>query len=259
MQTYNLAELELTDPVCGAATSAKSPDICAYGGAMFHFCSDTCCSIFKADPSHFVAIDAVVLGYYTQPPALTPPGFARLATSPVAVVPAASADKEHKRADSSPLAQAVQGPEGRTENAGIRAWIASWWQTRQERRIAVSTCKELIALYRKISADHPGLGERHRLKLLVMTRNSCDEAAAYEVLKYAQESFAAWPVSRELTLTDVIHYLMVTEFATNHGGEYCMRISIAEEINSLVPNKLSRARKKQPYVVERRMLVRSKG
>ncbi len=257
MQTENLEELELTDPVCGAAISAKSPDSCVHGGAMFYFCSDTCCSIFKADPSHFVAIEAIALGYYTQASDFISSGLSKLATPPITVVPMATENAEHRRVDSPPLAQALQEPECQTENSGIRAWIATWWQTRQERRIAVNTCKELIALYRKILADHPALGERKRFKLLVMARNNCDEAAAYEILKFAQESYASWPVPRELTLTDVIHYLMVTEFATNHGGEYCMRISIADEINFLMPNKLSRARKRQPYVVERRSLSRT--
>lgn len=137
--------------------------------------------------------------------------------------------------------------------------IASWRQTRQENRFVIGVSRELLTLYSKISAKHPECSERERFKLLVMARNHCDEMAAYDVLKFAEGSYAAWPVKRELTLCDVIHYLGVREFSGTSDTEHWMHSNYGTRIKSIIPNVLCRIKLKQEYVAERRGNARYKN
>jgi hypothetical protein len=140
---------------------------------------------------------------------------------------------------------------------GLRCYITAWRQERQVHRHLIVTCKELLTLYVKISAEHPKLCERQLKKLLVMARNNCNEKNAYDVLKIAEESFASWPVERELTLYDVIHYLTVTELTSKYGVDHLAHIDFSSELSSLVPRYLQRAKKKELNLSERRVTLRT--
>ncbi len=139
-----------------------------------------------------------------------------------------------------------------TETSWFRSMIASWRQTRHENRFVIGVSRELLAMYRKISAEHPELNERERFKTLVMTRNNCDEIEAYDILKFAEGSYATWPVKRELTLCDVIHYLGVREFSENSDTEHWLHSNFDTRIKSIIPNVLCRIKLKQECESERR-------
>lgn len=120
----------------------------------------------------------------------------------------------------------------------LRRLIASWLLARTERRHAEHVSDELLTLYRTVSANHPELFGRELYMRMVMARNSCDVIAANSVLDCAEESFAAWPVRRKLTLCDVIHYLSVSEFIAAHGGEPWMHSDIKFVVTSRIPRNL---------------------
>jgi len=136
----------------------------------------------------------------------------------------------------------------------------AWRQARHESRLVNGINRALLELHRKISAEDPQLSERERFNKLVMMRNGCDEIAAYEVLRNAEDSYAAWPLERELTLCDVIHYLTVREFHAKQGDEYSMGVNdeyligvnIAARVKALVPSKLCHTHLKLPHITERR-------
>jgi len=128
--------------------------------------------------------------------------------------------------------------ESQADTGWFRSMIASWRQARQENRFVIGVSRELLTLYRKISAEYPELSERERFKMLVMSRNNCDEMTAYEILKFAEGSYAAWPVKRELTLCDVIHYLGVREFSVKSDTEHWMHSNFSARIKSIIPNVL---------------------
>ncbi len=67
--------------------------------------------------------------------------------------------------------------------------------------------------------------------------------AADAVLDRAEESFAIWPVRRELTLCDVVHYLAVAEFLEAHEDERWMHSNIKLVVASSVPSDLCIFRK----------------
>ena len=221
MGSNNIEETALIDPVCGVLVDASSPYSGVRGGALFYFCSEACRSRFLVDPLNFVVMSM------PEPEAPTP------ALSVVQSVEEPShsimADKAAHEAERKP----EHRPLGR-----LRGLIAVWLLTRSERRHAEHASDELLALYRTVSADHPELSGRELYKRMVMARNGCDATAANNVLDCAEESFAAWPVSRELTLCDVVHYLSVAEFIETHGGEPWMHSNIKFVVTSRIPHNL---------------------
>jgi YHS domain-containing protein len=242
IERSNLDELDLIDPVCGKTISKLTPYSCIHGGAMFFFCSKECHSLFSANPTHFVVIKTPIPSIFE-----IEPGAKELNTSK---------EQDCSAVNSISPPQSERIPEHQNVIRGLYGHITSWMHERQERLHVVATCKELLTLYLKVSADHPKLGKRHLKKLFVMARNNCNEKDAYEVLKFAEESYAAWPVKRELTLCDVIHYLTVTEFTSKYGVERSGHINFGPEIRSLIPGDLCHTQKKEPHLSERRKTLR---
>ena len=220
----------LIDLVCGMPSAATSPHHFAHSGAMFYFCSEACRACFIADPFGFV--DMRVPEH--DAPALVP-------------VPAPTAVREEPTrpvAGEQSARKSGRELEHRLQRGGLRGWIASRLHAWRERLHATRTSRELLALYRAISADHPDLSGRELYKLVVMARTRCDLIAANAVLECAEESFAVWPVRRELTLCDVVHYLAVAEFLAAHEDERWMHSNIKLVVASSVPSDLCILRKK---------------
>jgi hypothetical protein len=135
--------------------------------------------------------------------------------------------------------------------------LKEWLRARQERRIVNEINHELLELYGRITTEHPQLSNRERFNKLVMMRNHCDEDEAYAVLHRAEDNYAAWPIERELTLCDVIHYLSVREYLAEQKDELWVRENISANLKRMVPHKLCQLHMKQPYTSERRKYPRA--
>lgn len=217
----------LIDPICGMIVNASSMHSSVRGGAMFFFCSEACKARFAADPLRVVVIN-------------TPDVSAPVPVQPIADAPEEEAGGSLEATDLQQNADTSIGMFGLEDEHPQPGWfqrlVESWSRTRRERQHAVRTSNELISLYRTISAVHPGLPDREHFKLLVMARNVCDSTVANLVLERAEESFAQWPVTRELTLCDVVHYLTVSEYFAAHEGEPWM--SSDANINLIVQSNI---------------------
>jgi hypothetical protein len=126
----------------------------------------------------------------------------------------------------------------------LRGLFEEWMLAWQERHHTARVSKELLTLYRIVTADHPGLADRELFKLVVMKRTGCDSTVANTILERAEESFAQWPASCELTFCDVVHYLSVTEFLASHQREHWIHNNMASVVASYVPRDLCIARVK---------------
>lgn len=138
----------------------------------------------------------------------------------------------------------------------IKTHYQAWQQARQERHLINTINLELLEMFLQITAAHPELSSREHLNKMVMRYKGCDEVAAYEVMRIAEESYAAWPLERELTLCDVIHYLAVREFQAKQGDEFYAGSNIGASVRAVVPHRYCPVRLKQPYNSERRKSVR---
>ena len=228
----------LIDPICGMPVSASSPHSSVHGGAMFYFCSEPCRARFVADPMRAIVITIpdIPAPVAVQPDTHTP--NEKTAGSLIAPDLQQNAD----------INVCMFGLEDEHPQPGwFQRLVESWSRTRRERQHAVRTSNELLSLYRTVSAVHPDLSDREHLRLLVMARNGCDSTAANLVLDRTEESFAQWPVPRELTLCDLVHYLTVSEYFAAHIGEPWMSsdANINLIIKSHIPHGLRADHKKE--------------
>ena len=122
---------------------------------------------------------------------------------------------------------------------GLRGKIASWLFSWRAGRRATRTCRDLLLLYREVSDDHPELHDRELYRQLIMSRNKCEPTMANEILNYAEESLASWPVPRQLTLCDVVHYMTVCELVGSPEGDHRVHSSIHHLVVSRISKGLS--------------------
>jgi len=220
----------LIDPVCGVEVNATSPHNCAHGGAMIFFCSDGCREHFKADPLNFVNIsmpeqDGLTLSLDPELTEVSEELERPVVVEQINKISSVEVEKQLNRG---------------VFRGVMASWLLSW---RQGRHVS-HTSRELLALYRSVSAVHQKLAGRELYKQVIMERNSCDSTAAEAVLDCAEESFSEWPVRRELTLCDVVHYLTIIEFLALHDGDHWLRSDTRLLVASRIPRNLCFLRKK---------------
>ena len=107
----------------------------------------------------------------------------------------------------------------------------------REGRHAAEVSRELLKLYWIVTASHPGLPRREIYRHIVMARTGADADDAEKVLVRAEESFAAWPAERDLTFSDVVHYLAVSEYLAV-GDRTATRIHMGHVVSRLIPQNL---------------------
>jgi|GEM_PF-1543056 len=115
--------------------------------------------------------------------------------------------------------------------------LLAFWVRWRERRFAVRCCDELLRLYETAAASHPGLSGRELYRLVVTTHCGGDIATVQSVLQRAEESYALWPVSRELTFRDVVHYLAVSGYWDEHEGERWILSDLKPVIDAAIPSR----------------------
>lgn len=94
----------------------------------------------------------------------------------------------------------------------VRKTLGSIFRDWRERRQAARICGRLLNLYRKATAAQPSLPKRALYRQVVMDDLRCSVSAADEILRGAEQSYAIWPVERDLRLQDVVHYVVVKEY-----------------------------------------------
>jgi hypothetical protein len=123
---------------------------------------------------------------------------------------------------------------------GVRAFgnelVASMFSWR-EARYAVQTSREMLKLYWIVSASHPGLAHREIYQKVVMARTGASLGAAEAIVRRAEQSFANWPTEREVTFSDVVHYMAVSEYLAS-VGRAGTRIDMGRVVAGRVPENL---------------------
>lgn len=108
----------------------------------------------------------------------------------------------------------------------------------RERRYARSCCRELLTLHRRVRATQPELVGGDLYRKVVAARIGGDLSAADAVVRYAEQSYATWPVERTLTFRDVVHYLAVSEFSALGGSAGWVHVGIKEVVAATIPHDL---------------------
>lgn len=224
-----MAELIL-DPVCGVETSTASIYHTVYGGAMIFFCCEACLNRFIANPLEFIDIRAPKRDKPTLD--LVLPNESVEERSTTLIVSERSIRKSFPKF-------------GRLFRMWLLGLIGPILISWREGRYAARTSRELITLFRAISINHSELVGRELYKLLVIARTGCDFITANVTLDRAQESFATWPVRRDLTLCDVVRYLIVSEFDSLREHEKWIHSDVQDAVVSRIPSNLCIYRKRE--------------
>ena len=119
-------------------------------------------------------------------------------------------------------------------NGLLSSKLVAWRQGRHATRI----CREILDIYRNVVADCPALPEDEIYRLVIVARTGCLLTAASEILEGAEESFATWPLQRDLKFRDVVHYLTVHELLEKFAGERWMEADIEQIVASYIPNDI---------------------
>ncbi|TMH79878.1 MAG: YHS domain-containing protein [Betaproteobacteria bacterium] len=208
----------LTDPVCGMLVDADSPYRFAHGRSLFCLCSARCLDLFIADPKRFGVIAA--------------------ANAASGLSSAAHYGCEQISAPTQPVATRPpdKAPRWLTGTAwrGLLAGLGPW----RERRFARCVARELVELYRTVSARHPHLRGRDLYREIVIARKRIDPDSANALLDEAEESYATWPILRALTFCDVVHFIAVSEFLASHGDAAWIQADMRREVKSQIPRNL---------------------
>ena len=109
--------------------------------------------------------------------------------------------------------------------------------SRRESRYVTEITRELLKLHWIVCTTHPKLPRREIYRRVVMARTGCGVEEANGVLRRAEQSFARWPIERELTFADVVHYMAVSEYLESHD-RIATRIDMGRLIADRIPMDL---------------------
>lgn len=220
----------ILDPVCAVETSTSSIYHTVYGGAMIFFCCEACRERFIANPLEF--IDIRVTKHDEPTRGLVLPKESVIEKSTSLIVSERSISKKFPKFWRLLRMRLI---------SLIGPILISW----REGRYAARTSRELLTLFRAISINHSELVGRELYKLLVIARTGCDFITANVTLDRAQESFATWPVRRDLTLCDVVRYLIVSEFDSLRDHEKWIHSDVQNAVVSHIPSNLCIYRRRE--------------
>lgn len=143
---------------------------------------------------------------------------------------AGDASRPHASASWAPL------PEG-MDLQGERGPF-TWLLARRERRYARDCAREMLKLHHDFSSRFPELKGHSLYRRVVARRLDGNDLVAEAVLHHATQSFAIWPVERELNFRDVVHYLAVSQYVALHPGARWVHADIKRLVEDLIPPQL---------------------
>jgi hypothetical protein len=114
----------------------------------------------------------------------------------------------------------------------------SWLQARRERRFARECAHDMLKLHHDFSSRYPELKGHSLYRRVVARRLDGNDLVAEAVLHHATQSFAIWPVERELNFRDVVHYLAVSQYVALHPGARWVHADIKRVVEDLIPAQL---------------------
>lgn len=232
----------IVDPVCGAPMGADAAFRAANAGQEYCFCSRACLEQFNADPARYCATgaapDAAAVPNSTSDTVAPPPVPLRdLDDDPQHAFGEEPADWGVEIRGSIALRPGAPTthlltPERQT---AARPGLLARLLPGKEQRFARRVCRELLALHASIARAFPTLKGRDLYRRIAMERLRTDAKGADALLQKADESFAWWPTTREITFSDVVHMIAILEFHASHKRAHWLIADmgrvVAEEID----------------------------
>ena len=120
---------------------------------------------------------------------------------------------------------------------GLR-WLRRAWSGVVERSQVHRVCRELLELHAEVAREHPELSGEPLYERIITRFTNGDAQQAKSVLNHAEESFAQWPVVRDVNFRDVVLYFVVSKSLVPIEQAAESRLDLTELVHSIVPADL---------------------
>jgi hypothetical protein len=90
-------------------------------------------------------------------------------------------------------------------------WLLQLWVLSSDKRFAYRESRSALRVYKRVQRDHPGLIGRALYHEIVRLCSPGQPERAEDFIRHAEESFADWPISRDVQFRDVVAYIVFNE------------------------------------------------
>jgi hypothetical protein len=108
----------------------------------------------------------------------------------------------------------------------------------RERNQVKQTCAEALKAYRQFEAAAPTSTNTWRYERVVATLTGADENGVRTVLRRAEQSFASWPVDRDLVFRDVVAFIAITNCLRADIAHAGVRSRVMDVVANSIPKNL---------------------
>jgi len=103
---------------------------------------------------------------------------------------------------------------------------------------AARVSADLLLLYRNAANQRPAASRQALYRAVLIEYFNGSVEVAEEMLTRAEQSFATWPVERELRFQDVVHYVAVVRWLATHPAETGTQTRMSESVKRRIPREL---------------------
>jgi len=108
-----------------------------------------------------------------------------------------------------------------------------------ERRYAKEASEQLLGVFWRERREHPDLNGRALYEAVTARRLGINPPiSAAEIVRRAEESFADWPVERELRFRDVVHYLIFDEYMRAGQARAGTKTNMGDVVARIIPEEI---------------------
>lgn len=107
----------------------------------------------------------------------------------------------------------------------------------RERRYARGAANSALLLYHRMRAKEPALARIDLYAAIVCIRSGVSTPEARAILHRARESFAAWPIDRDLIFRDIVQYLVISEYLKYQSTRASTTINMADVVAKIIPKE----------------------
>jgi len=108
-----------------------------------------------------------------------------------------------------------------------------------ERRYAKEASEQLLKLFRGEQRERPELQPRALYEAVIARRLGSNlKISAADIVRRAEQSFAAWPGRRAVKFRDVVHYQIFDEYMRQAEQRTGTRTNFGEAVARIIPDEL---------------------
>ena len=121
----------------------------------------------------------------------------------------------------------------------IERWpVLSFMWLGEEKRYVRRESRKALATYRDVRMQHSAVTRTALYVKIVARLTGASADGARALVRAAERSFTEWPIERELTFRDVVHYLCFERFSQSHDNRNWTRTSLRKVVDSEIPKDL---------------------